>query len=201
MIEKNALVGIEDYYQFLGENLRREITEGQWPKKRKASPTRRHKRNRSLKNKEVIEPAAEVSMEVKPTLLQRLSTKASLSGLVGLRSRLPQVTVENPLATLLTILLGILLLLNIVLMYRLLLLEEATFTGIKWDGTIADLPADADEWSKLLQQQQRVHDMEIKRWRDVLASSIQLTNQVQQSLALLQVELSKEQQKGAVETT
>lgn len=45
-----------------GENLRREITEGQWPKKRKTSPTRRHKRNRSLKNKEVIEPTAEVSM-------------------------------------------------------------------------------------------------------------------------------------------
>lgn len=63
-----ALAELTDFYIELfvvwlsGENLRREITEGQWPKKRKVSPTRRHKRNRSLKNKEVIEPAAEVSM-------------------------------------------------------------------------------------------------------------------------------------------
>ena len=43
------------------ESLRRETTEGQWSKKRKTSPTRRHKRNRSLKNKEVTEPDMEVS--------------------------------------------------------------------------------------------------------------------------------------------
>ena len=43
------------------ESLRRETTEGQWPKKRKTSPTRRHKRSRSLKNKEVTEPDMEVS--------------------------------------------------------------------------------------------------------------------------------------------
>ena len=43
------------------EGLRRETTEGQWSKKRKTSPTRRHKRNRSLKNKEVMEPDMAVS--------------------------------------------------------------------------------------------------------------------------------------------
>lgn len=41
------------------ENLRRETTEGQWPKKRKTSPTRRHKRNRSIKSKESMETATE----------------------------------------------------------------------------------------------------------------------------------------------
>jgi len=44
------------------DNLKRETTEGQWPKKRTSSPSRRHKRNRSLKNKEVVEPTTEVSM-------------------------------------------------------------------------------------------------------------------------------------------
>ena len=43
------------------DSLRRETTEGQWPKKRKTSPTRRHRRNRSLKSKEVMEPDLEAS--------------------------------------------------------------------------------------------------------------------------------------------
>ncbi|KAJ7391103.1 Protein Aster-B [Desmophyllum pertusum] len=120
MIEKNALEGLEGYFKFLAESLRRETTEGHWPKKRKTSPTRRHKRNRSLKNKEVMEPAVEVSNEVKPGLLQRLSPKEAISRLVGVRSFLPQVTVKNPLAVLVTVLLGVLLLLNVVLVYRLL---------------------------------------------------------------------------------
>lgn len=48
-------------YDYPVESLRRETTEGQWPKKRKSSPTRRHKRNRSVKNKEVTQPDMEVS--------------------------------------------------------------------------------------------------------------------------------------------
>ena len=88
MIEKNALEGITDYYGFLGkfkwlneaiysyswhckhffcpllclvESLRRETTEGQWPKKAKVQALRRHKKNRSLKAKEMMEPAKEIS--------------------------------------------------------------------------------------------------------------------------------------------
>ena len=46
----------------LAESLKRETTEGQWIKKRKSSPTRRHKRNRSLKNNEAMEPTNEASI-------------------------------------------------------------------------------------------------------------------------------------------
>ncbi|KAL9964996.1 hypothetical protein ACROYT_G028719 [Oculina patagonica] len=201
MIEKNAQEGLEGYFQFLVESLRRETTEGQWPKKRKISPTRRHKRNRSLKNKEVMEPALEVSNEVKPSLLQRLSPKGVISRVASVRSYLPQVTVKNPLAVLVTILLAALLLLNMVLVYRLLLLEHATQTGMYWDGDIKDLPADAKQWAQLLQQQKHVQEMEMRRWRDVLASSIQLMNQVQQSLDTLQEELGKEQTTAAAKAT
>jgi len=183
------------------DNLKRETTEGQWPKKRTSSPSRRHKRNRSLKNKEVVEPTTEVSMDVRQSLLQRLSPKRLISRMAGVRSYLPQVTVENPLAVLVTVLLAALLVLNMVLVYRLLLLEQATYTGLHWDGTTKELPADAAQWTKLLQQQKRVQEIEMRRWRDVLASSIQLMNQVQQSLDLLQVELSKEQNNEPVETT
>jgi len=183
------------------ESLRRETTEGQWPKKRKSSPTRRHKRNRSVKNKEVTQPDMEVSNEVKTGLLQRLSPRRAISRLVGVRSYLPQVTVTNPLAVLVTILLGALLLLNVVLVYRLVLLEHATQTGIYWDGAIKDLPVDAQQWAQLLEQQKRVQEVEMRRWRDVLASSIQLMNQVQQSLDLLQEELGKEHTSTAAKAT
>lgn len=86
-------------------------------------------------------------------------------------------------------------------MYRLVLLEHATQTGIHWDGAIKDLPVDAQQWAQLLQQQKHVQEVEMRRWRDVLASSIQLMNQVQQSLDLLQEELGKEQTTAAAEAT
>lgn len=192
MIEKNAVEGIADYFQFLAESLRRETTEGQWIKKRKTSPTRRHKRNRSLKNNEAMEPTNEASIDVKTSLLQRLSLKGVISSVMGMRSHVPQVRAKNPLALCITVLLGVLLVVNVFLVHRLLLLEQATYTGIHWDGTIKDLPADASQWSSLLQEQKKMQEMEMRRWRDVLTSSIQLMNQVQRSLDLLQIELSKE---------
>lgn len=202
MIEKNALEGLRDYFQFLVENLRRETTEGHWPNKLKVAASRRHKRNRSLKQKEMVEPVTEVSMEAKTSFLQRLSLRTTVSRIVGMsRSHLPQGMVENPLPVFVTVLLGALLLLNMLLMYRLFILERATHSGMHWDGTIRDLPADAAEWSELLQQQKQMHEMEMKRWREVLASSVQLMSQVQYSLDLLQVEMSKEQTSGTMETT
>lgn len=192
MIEKNALEGLEGYFKFLVESLRRETTEGQWPKKRKTSPTRRHKRNRSIKNKESMEIATEKTEKVQSGLLRRLWPKTAISGLLGLRSYVPEVALKNPLALLVTILLGALLLLNLVLVYKLFLLERATQTGIYWDGSIKDFPADAKEWAELLQQQKHIQQIEMKRWREVLASSIQLMNQVQQSLDTLKEELDRE---------
>lgn len=192
MIEKNALEGLEGYFKFLVESLRRETTEGQWPKKRKTSPTRRHKRNRSIKSKESMETATEKTEQVQTGLLQRLWPKTAISGLLGLRSYVPEVAVKNPLALLVTLLLGALLFLNLVLVYRLFLLERATQTGIYWDGSIKDFPADAKKWAELLQQQKHIQEIEMKRWREVLASSIQLMNQVQQSLDTLKEDLDRE---------
>ncbi|XP_058941918.2 protein Aster-B isoform X4 [Pocillopora verrucosa] len=192
MIEKSALEGLEGYFKFLVESLRRETTEGQWPKKRKTSPTRRHKRNRSIKSKESMETATEKTEQVQTGLLQRLWPKTAISGLLGLRSYVPEVAVKNPLALLVTLLLGALLFLNLVLVYRLFLLERATQTGIYWDGSIKDFPADAKKWAELLQQQKHIQEIEMKRWREVLASSIQLMNQVQQSLDTLKEDLDRE---------
>ncbi|XP_015780489.1 PREDICTED: GRAM domain-containing protein 1C-like [Acropora digitifera] len=76
MIEKNALEGIRDYFEFLVESLRRETTEGQWPKKAKVPALRRHRRNRSLKNKEMTEPVKEISM-----VLQRSSTQSRMAAM------------------------------------------------------------------------------------------------------------------------
>lgn len=192
MIEKNALEGLESYFKFLVESLRRETTEGQWPKKRKTSPTRRHKRIRSIKNKEPMETATENTEKVQTGLLRRFGPKTAISALLGLRSSVPEVALKNPLALLVTILLGALLLLNLVLVYKLFLLERATRTGIYWDGSIKDFPADAKEWAELLHKQKHIQQIEMKRWREVLASSIQLMNQIQQSLDTLKEELDRE---------
>lgn len=202
MIDKNALEGIRDYFEFLVESLRRETTEGQWPKKAKVPALRRHRRNRSLKNKEMTEPVKEISTEAETSLLQRLSPRTTVSRIVGLsRSYLPRGIVENPMAVFVSVLLGALLLLNMLLVYRLVILERATHSGLYWDGTIKDLPTDAAEWAQLLQKQKRLHEMELTRWREVLASSSQLISQVQYSLDMLQAEMKGGQTSAAMETT
>lgn len=105
------------------------------------------------------------------------------------------------MAVFVSVLLGALLLLNMLLVYRLVILERATHSGLYWDGTIKDLPTDAAEWAQLLQKQKRLHEMELTRWRKVLASSSQLISQVQYSLDMLQAEMKGGQTSAAMETT
>ena len=71
----------------LAESLRRETTEGQWIKKRKTSPTRRHKRNRSLKNNEAMEPTNEASIGALNQLRQ-CEIKIKAKSVVGLLKEL-----------------------------------------------------------------------------------------------------------------
>lgn len=47
------------------------------------------------------------------------------------------------------------------------------------------LPQTQMEWAQLLEAQQRYHDAELQKWREIIKSSVVLLDQVQQRICLL----------------
>ncbi|XP_031567030.1 protein Aster-B-like isoform X3 [Actinia tenebrosa] len=190
MIEKNASDGLKEYFTFLGESLRKETHTDQTTKRRRTSPGRRHKRNRSLKSREDILPSPS-STSLSDKASQNLPLwKRTVSGLLSVRSSFPSMKTESKFALAIAILLACLLALNMFLTGRLLALERGTQMRMDWPRDLENLPTDAKEWAQMLQQQKEMHEKEMERWREILSTSIKLMNQVQDSLSELNKELS-----------
>ncbi|XP_048589080.1 protein Aster-B isoform X2 [Nematostella vectensis] len=190
MIEKNASDGLKEYFTFLASTLRQETDTGKKLARRRSSPSRRHKRNRSLKNRDEVfaTPPSSVTLEDQP-LAEVPLWRRSLSRVVSLRFSIPHMKPENKFAIAVVILLALLLCLNTFLMYRLLALERAAKTRYDWAVDIDKMPTDAKDWARMLQQQKSLYDAEMTRWRDILSTSINLMNQAQHSLLELQSDL------------
>ncbi|XP_078591949.1 protein Aster-B-like isoform X7 [Branchiostoma floridae x Branchiostoma japonicum] len=85
------------------------------------------------------------------------------------------------------IILVCLLLLNLLVMYRVWSLERATSSLQPWPAKdvswVSNTPRSPEEWIQLLQQQQQFHEAELHRWREVLATSVTLLDQMRASLS------------------
>ncbi|XP_066281232.1 protein Aster-B-like isoform X13 [Branchiostoma lanceolatum] len=85
------------------------------------------------------------------------------------------------------IILVCLLLLNLLVMYRVWSLERATSGLQPWPAKdvswSSNTPRSPEEWIQLLQQQQQFHEAELHRWREVLATSVTLLDQMRASLS------------------
>ena len=44
-------------------------------------------------------------------------------------------------------------------------------------------PQSSEEWQKLLEQQEHLHEAEIERWRDILSSSVTLMDHMKRTLS------------------
>ena len=44
-------------------------------------------------------------------------------------------------------------------------------------------PQNSEEWQKLLEQQEHLHEAEIERWKDILSSSITLMDHMKRTLS------------------
>ncbi|KAK5650620.1 hypothetical protein RI129_001649 [Pyrocoelia pectoralis] len=168
-IEKNCWLGLDDYYKSLSKALYTESEEIIPTLKRKS---RRRRMIRAIPRSEVENVHAAIST--------RSSIKVSSSRIF-----------PSDLATL--IVFGVLILLvvlNVMLYYKLWLLEDMPpytlldLHVLKLD--FRDPPTSHDEWIKLLQKQETLHSLEMQRWQKVLKTSIQLLKQVEASLNELQ---------------
>ncbi|KAF2903329.1 hypothetical protein ILUMI_02855 [Ignelater luminosus] len=164
-IEKNCWQGMEDFYKSLSKALYAESEEAIPAVKRKS---RRRRRCQSIQRQEI---------EITHSTIGALSNvKVSGGGIFS-----------SDLATLIVFgVLILLVILNVMLYYKLWLLEETPPYTLLDLHILKDPPKSHDEWIKLLQKQETLHTIEMQRWQKVLKTSINLLKQIEESLNELQ---------------
>ncbi|BFZ13804.1 hypothetical protein BsWGS_16843 [Bradybaena similaris] len=188
MIEKSAVNGLTDYFRQLSVHLRHEsqLKEAlvchqiSVPKKKV-----RRKRVRTHAN------AAESGAASRQSYTERqVSTPPSPSKALYREDKLLELNAHT-LVRIILVVLVLLLLFNAVLFYKLWSLESYTsslFGTPSQDSldNLAKYPRTQEEWSQLLQQQKSLYENEISRWEDVLSTSIDIVEQMKESLLRLQ---------------
>ncbi|KTF80541.1 hypothetical protein cypCar_00034591, partial [Cyprinus carpio] len=80
--------------------------------------------------------------------------------------------------------------LNVMLFYKLWMLEYSAQSLSSWQGLrlheSSKLPSTQMEWAQLLESQQRYHDAELQKWKEIIKSSVLLLDQMKDSLLSLQ---------------
>uniref|UniRef100_A0A8C6TIZ4 GRAM domain containing 1Bb n=1 Tax=Neogobius melanostomus TaxID=47308 RepID=A0A8C6TIZ4_9GOBI len=79
--------------------------------------------------------------------------------------------------------------LNMLLFYKLWMLEYSAQSLTTWQSLRlheSKLPQTQMEWAQLLEAQQRFHDAELQKWREIIKSSVALLDQMKDSLLNLQ---------------
>uniref|UniRef100_A0A8C1XGL3 GRAM domain containing 1Bb n=1 Tax=Cyprinus carpio TaxID=7962 RepID=A0A8C1XGL3_CYPCA len=79
--------------------------------------------------------------------------------------------------------------LNVMLFYKLWMLEYSAQSLSSWQGLRlheSKLPSTQMEWAQLLESQQRYHDAELQKWKEIIKSSVLLLDQMKDSLLSLQ---------------
>ncbi|XP_078672874.1 protein Aster-B-like isoform X17 [Branchiostoma floridae x Branchiostoma belcheri] len=196
IIEKNAGHGIQENFKHLGRHLDKVSDACQPPTPRKnkglASSVRRRKR------------ASSYTYQPRPPEISITGPQSAAAPNPSLASMAPTLTREtredlspsqpwpidvdaHKCLLAICIILVCLLLLNLLVMYRVWSLERATSSlqpwpakDVSWDSTT---PRSPEEWIQLLQQQQQFHEAELRRWREVLATSVTLLDQMRASLS------------------
>uniref|UniRef100_A0A8C1R231 GRAM domain containing 1Bb n=1 Tax=Cyprinus carpio TaxID=7962 RepID=A0A8C1R231_CYPCA len=88
-----------------------------------------------------------------------------------------------------SLILVLLVFLNVMLFYKLWMLEYSAQSLSSWQGLRlheSKLPSTQMEWAQLLESQQRYHDAELQKWKEIIKSSVLLLDQMKDSLLSLQ---------------
>ncbi|XP_074705096.1 protein Aster-B isoform X4 [Strix aluco] len=199
-IEKNFWSGLEDYFRHLESELTK--TEStylaevhrQSPKEKvsKQSTVRRRKRAHAHLRvphlEEVLSPVTtptdeEVAHRIKHvagSTQTRHSPEESPSGF--------HLQSVSKMFLVISFVLVMLVILNMMLFYKVWMLEYTTQTLTAWQGLRLQerLPQSQSEWAQLLESQQKYHDSELQKWREIIKSSVMLLDQMKDSLINLQ---------------
>uniref|UniRef100_A0AAZ3RDA2 VASt domain-containing protein n=1 Tax=Oncorhynchus tshawytscha TaxID=74940 RepID=A0AAZ3RDA2_ONCTS len=95
----------------------------------------------------------------------------------------------SKLLLIISFVLVLLVFLNMMLFYKLWMLEYTTQSLTSWHGLRpqeSKLPQTQLEWAQLLESQQRYHDDELQKWKEIIKSSVMLLDEMKDSLVNLQ---------------
>uniref|UniRef100_A0A8C5EZT1 GRAM domain containing 1B n=1 Tax=Gopherus evgoodei TaxID=1825980 RepID=A0A8C5EZT1_9SAUR len=203
-IEKNFWSGLEDYFRHLESELTK--TESlylaeihrQSPKEKmsKQSTLRRRKRPHAhLRVPHLEEVLSPVTTPTDEEVVHRIKHVAGSTQTRHVPEDSPSGFHLQSVSKLLVVIscvicfsLVLLVILNMMLFYKLWMLEYTTQTLTAWQGLRLPerLPQSQSEWAQLLESQQKYHDTELQKWREIIKSSVMLLDQMKDSLVNLQ---------------
>nr|XP_024646857.1 GRAM domain-containing protein 1B isoform X10 [Macaca nemestrina] len=203
-IEKNFWSGLEDYFRHLESELAK--TEStylaemhrQSPKEKasKTTTVRRRKRPHAhLRVPHLEEVMSPVTTPTDEDVGHRIKHVAGSTQTRHIPEDTPNGFHLQSVSRLLLVIscvicfsLVLLVILNMMLFYKLWMLEYTTQTLTAWQGLRLQerLPQSQTEWAQLLESQQKYHDTELQKWREIIKSSVMLLDQMKDSLINLQ---------------
>ncbi|KAG8522280.1 Protein Aster-B, partial [Galemys pyrenaicus] len=199
-IEKNFWSGLEDYFRHLESELTK--TEStylaemhrQSPKEKASKPpaVRRRKRPHAhLRVPHLEEVMSPVTTPTDEDVGHRIKHVAGSTQTRHIPEDAPNGFHLQSVSRLLLVIscvLVLLVILNMMLFYKLWMLEYTTQTLTAWQGLRLQerLPQSQTEWAQLLESQQKYHDTELQKWREIIKSSVMLLDQMKDSLINLQ---------------
>ncbi|XP_030685604.1 protein Aster-B isoform X1 [Nomascus leucogenys] len=203
-IEKNFWSGLEDYFRHLESELAK--TEStylaemhrQSPKEKasKTTTVRRRKRPHAhLRVPHLEEVMSPVTTPTDEDVGHRIKHVAGSTQTRHIPEDTPNGFHLQSVSKLLLVIscvicfsLVLLVILNMMLFYKLWMLEYTTQTLTAWQGLRLQerLPQSQTEWAQLLESQQKYHDTELQKWREIIKSSVMLLDQMKDSLINLQ---------------
>uniref|UniRef100_A0A5G2QL79 GRAM domain containing 1B n=2 Tax=Sus scrofa TaxID=9823 RepID=A0A5G2QL79_PIG len=191
-IEKNFWSGLEDYFRHLESELTK--TEStylaemhrQSPKEKASKPptVRRRKRPHAhLRVPHLEEVMSPVTTPTDEDVGHRIKHVAGSTQTRHIPEDTPSgfhLQSVSKLLLVISCVLVLLVILNVMLFYKLWMLEYTTQTLTAWQGLRLQerLPQSQTEWAQLLESQQKYHDTELQKWREIIKSSVMLLDQV-----------------------
>ncbi|XP_071959231.1 protein Aster-B-like isoform X3 [Antedon mediterranea] len=180
IIEKQVHVGLKNGYIFLGKYLREnlEVVSG---KKRKV------KRRRIPSHKEEGDESTSSQRPLKKSIsVHDQNTAGVLSYLLPPWLRGTQSTSRGVMFAI-CLVLFLLVVVNVFLYSQLQHLERKSLDRNLWTRSevfdkIDKVPASAEDWKRLIKQQQIFHEEELAKWRDIISLCVQLMRQMETAL-------------------
>lgn len=194
-IEKNFWSGLDENFRHLELELAKveDILEPHRLSPKTKTVTKRRKRPLVAHLNEVLSPMTTPTDE---EVIERIKQVAGSTQTRHTPEHIPAGMAFYSVSKLLLIIsfviclsLVLLVFLNMMLFYKLCMLEYSAQSLTSWQGLRlheSKLPQTQMEWAQLLEAQQRYHDNQLQKWREIVKSSVLMLDQMKDSLINLQ---------------
>uniref|UniRef100_A0A8B9TQ49 GRAM domain containing 1B n=1 Tax=Anas platyrhynchos TaxID=8839 RepID=A0A8B9TQ49_ANAPL len=189
-IEKNFWSGLEDYFRHLESELTK--TESTYlAEVHRQSPKEKVSKQSTVRRRKRAHVLSPVTTPTDEEVAHRIKHVAGSTQTRHIPEESPSgfhLQSVSKLLLVISFVLVLLVILNMMLFYKLWMLEYTTQTLTAWQGLRLQerLPQSQTEWAQLLESQQKYHDSELQKWREIIKSSVMLLDQMKDSLINLQ---------------